>query len=95
MTKRKTVKAQLIERMVELGNTGITYTEMIKMVLDIVYPGRKYDWRTDRGFYSTNFTQPGRTWYGGNTKGGYMIAGGTEQVFKYNGRWFAFPAPKK
>ena len=93
MTKRKTVKAQLIERMVELGNTGITYTEMIKMVLDIVYPGRKYDWRTDRGFYSNGFAYPGREWY--NTKGGYMITGGTEQVFKYNGRWFAFPAKQK
>ena len=93
MTKRKTVKAQLIERMLELGNQGITYTEMIKIVLDIVYPGRKYDWRTDRGFYSTNFSQSGGRWIGGN-KGGYMIEGGTEQVFKYNGRWFALPSKK-
>ena len=95
MTKRKTVKAQLIERMVELGNSGITYTEMIKMVLDIVHPGIKYDWRVHRGFYATNFTPPAQRWYGGYHKGGYMVAGGKEQVFKYNGRWFAFPAKQK
>jgi len=97
MTKKKTVKAQLIERMVELGNPGITYTEMIKMILDIVRPGHKYDWRTDRGFYASNFTMPRTPWWNKNIviKGGYMVDGGKENVFKYNDRWFAFPVKQK
>lgn len=57
--KKMTAKQKLVNYMLVNGNS-FTYTEMIKALLKI-QRGHDYvyDWKTDRGYYATNFSDYG------------------------------------
>jgi hypothetical protein len=78
-----TVKQQLVDRMIAKGNS-FTYTEMIKELLKIkLGEGYRYNWKYDRGYYSTNFSS--------GSSNGYMVNGsGDCGVYKgEDGKWHA------
>ena len=80
--KRKTVKQQLVDRMIAKGNS-FRYSDMIAELLKVSRgDDYKYDWKTDRGYCATNFCK---------TSNGYMVTGvGDCGVYKGDdGKWHA------
>ena len=63
---------------------GATYTEIIKFVYELNYPGHKYNWKYNRGYYSCAFWKSGY-------KNGHLITPGRfdEYLTKIGKKWFA------
>ena len=51
-------KKQLILAYVAMKD-GATYTEIIKFIYELNHPGRKYNWRSNRGYYACAFWDGG------------------------------------
>ena len=78
--KKVTVKQQLVDYMIASGNTGFTYTEVIKTVLRIKFGSDfKYD-RSYRGYYSCAIS---------GINNYFMNNSGSFGLYKENGRYYA------
>ena len=77
-------KKQMILDYVALKD-GATYTEIIKFIYELNHPGKKYNWRSNRGYYSCAF------WDGGYfSKRGHLITPGKfdEYLTKIDGKYY-------
>ena len=77
-------KKQLILDYVAMKD-GATYTEIIKFIYELNHPGRKYNWKDNRGYYSCAF------WDGGYfSKRGHLITPGKfdEYLTKIGGKYY-------
>ena len=77
-------KKDLIVDFVALhGKDGARFVDIQKFIFEYNHPNRKYDWWTNRGYYSCAF------WDGGHfSKPGHLITGPTRLV-KINNKWYA------
>ena len=79
---KTTVKQRLVDFMIQQGNKGFTYKQIIERLLKFERgEDYQYNWRSsDRGWFSDAF-------FGG--KGYFLNGGGTCGIYKHEGKYFA------
>lgn len=79
---KTTVKQRLVDFMIEQGNTGFTYKQVIERLLKFERgEDYQYNWRSsDRGWFSDAF-------FGG--RGYFLNGGGTCGIYKVDDKYFA------
>jgi len=75
--KKVSTKNRVIALMLQKSE-GITYTEVVKLILAVTKPKVTYNWRIHRGYWATNLNERG-----------YMTSGGDGYLYKQDGKWFA------
>jgi hypothetical protein len=75
--KKISTKNRVIALMLQRPE-GITYTEVVKLILAVNKPDATYNWRDYRGYWATNLNERG-----------YMRSGGDGYLYKQDGKWFA------
>jgi len=78
MNKEDMTKKQMIIDYVAINN-GATYTEIIKFIFEHNHPSLKYNWRSNRGYWSGGFG------------GGCLMTPGRydENLTKIDGKYYA------